>query len=494
MDRKQIDVTAIDSSEPEYVDGEPITGDGIVQIAYLHGDQVSHSWHDSMRRVMDYDRPPKQLAGERPRAGLNRIAEKPLNLKCGSGVLLASTRNYAVKLFLDNTEHEWMLFVDTDMGFASDAVHKLLASADPVERPMVGALCFAVMTAGYDGMGGWRQAIVPTMYKIGLSDQTGNPSFCFYGPYERNAMVPVAATGAAFLLIHRSVLNLMRDKYGDEWFSQMRDDVGDTVGEDITFCLRARAAGIPIFVNTGVGTTHHKQTWVGEEDYLSVAGLRNTLGDLADLPVAIDLEASFAVLASDEHDHDGMLKFTDDLERYAEIIEATKPDLIIETGTWNGGSARWFAKHGCDVISIDIDSPEPPGAERTAMGSLIEFYRSGSTAPEMLSAVRQAIDERAYLRVMVVLDSAHDGPHVAREIELYGPLVTPGCYLVVEDTIFGYGVSGLIDKHFPAGLDGSPLDAVQEKLINNPDWSRDMAIEGSRPTSCAPAGWWIRNA
>jgi cephalosporin hydroxylase len=36
--------------------------------------------------------------------------------------------------------------------------------------------------------------------------------------------------------------------------------------------------------------------------------------------------------------------------------------------------------------------------------------------------------------VMAVLDSDHSYEHVLKELEAYGPLVTPGCYMIVEDT------------------------------------------------------------
>ena len=75
----------------------------------------------------------------------------------------------------------------------------------------------------------------------------------------------VAATGAAFLLIHRSVLKAMSDRSFNEAFPffQETQNGPDPVGEDLTFCLRLASLGIPVHVHTGVkiGTTsprHHR--------------------------------------------------------------------------------------------------------------------------------------------------------------------------------------------------------------------------------------------
>jgi cephalosporin hydroxylase len=480
-----------------------MSGDGIVQIAYLHPDLVSHSWVSSMHDAWLYDAQAGAdvTALDRPsgseRIGGNRLARKPLNVRTTS-VSLMTARNFAVKLFLEKTSHEWLMWIDTDMGFEPDAIHCLLRAADPVNAPIVGGLCFAQYGQEYDGKGGYSFRVVPTMYRIGTTAE-GMARFCFYGDYPADEVTEVAATGSAFILIHRSVLEGIKAKYGEVWYSQVIDDAGDIIGEDMIFCTRARAIGKKIFVHTGVATTHHKSVWLSEQDYIeqsviqSFSAPSNPEALYPTLPPAIDVAQSIGTLVNNDHDHDGMLKLADDLARYEEIIKATKPDLIIETGTWNGQSARWFAARGVDVISIDVDSPVPPGTEdlHATNGGAIRFMRGDSV--ELAQKVAWIIAGGDIQRVMVVLDSDHSAAHVAAEIQAYAPLVTPGCYLVVEDGIFGYAPPDVVAQHFPAGLEGNPLDAIADQLVGHPGWSRDVAIERLSPASHHPAGWWVRH-
>ena len=174
-----------------------------------------------------------------------------------------------MSLFLDKTEAEWLWFVDTDMGFLPDTVDKLLKSADPVETPVLGGLCFALHFDGYDKMGGLRTRIAPTLYRIGQQVKTGFHTFSYFGEYPLDAVVPVAVTGMACILIHRSVFERVRAKDGDHWFDQVVTESGAVVGEDFSFCLRLGALGVHVSVHTGVPTTHHKEVWLGEDDYLA---------------------------------------------------------------------------------------------------------------------------------------------------------------------------------------------------------------------------------
>lgn len=121
-----------------------------------------------------------------------------------------------------------------------------------------------------------------------------------------------------------------------------------------------------------------------------------------------------------------------DLWVYQEIVFETRPDVIVETGTDRGGSALYLASLfdllGGDgrVITVDVER-KPPLPEHAR----VTYLNGSSVDPEIVGRVRSMIGDG---RVMVVLDSDHTAPHVREELRIYGELVTPGCYMVVEDT------------------------------------------------------------
>lgn len=131
-----------------------------------------------------------------------------------------------------------------------------------------------------------------------------------------------------------------------------------------------------------------------------------------------------------------LCKTPTDLWIYQELIEAVRPDLIIETGSLAGGSAlflRDIQQLICPgwVISIDIDHNS---LHAKAKQSDIKFLQASSTSDEALMYVKAHIEAYYAKRVMVILDSDHEKDHVLKELELYAPLVSVGCPLIIEDT------------------------------------------------------------
>ncbi len=229
---------------------------GAVTVAYLHPDEVAHSWHESLTNLVGYD---MAHEGRVIRGGW-------IGMKCGAGGL-DRARTLAVAQFLAERDSEWLFWVDADMGFAPDTIDRLLAVAHPVERPIVGGLCFAQKELGPDGMGGFGTAARPTLFDW-ITDASGRSGFQGRRHYPVNSLVKVDGTGSACILIHRSALERIGEASGGAWYERIPNpSTGDWIGEDLSFCVRAGAAGIPVFVHTGVRTTHLKRLWLGEADW-----------------------------------------------------------------------------------------------------------------------------------------------------------------------------------------------------------------------------------
>lgn len=174
---------------------------------------------------------------------------------------VAGGRNDIARDFLDATDGEWLWMVDTDMGFAPDTVDRLVESADPQLRPVMGGLCFAIKRQARGDLWAERYRIAPTVYEyLDLGDEVG---FRPILDYQRDQVVQVAGTGAACLLMHRSALEVVRERYGDAWFDPIVHPTGAkgrprTFSEDLSLCIRLASVDIPVHVDTSVKTTHHK--------------------------------------------------------------------------------------------------------------------------------------------------------------------------------------------------------------------------------------------
>ena len=173
----------------------------------------------------------------------------------GSGPNISTARNMVARSFLEDQAAPWLFMADTDMWFPADTADRLIAAAHPEKRPVVGGLCYSQNT---DNGGGEPYS---TMYELAESPD-GEICFVRYKKWPDDTVVQVAATGAACLLIHRDALLAMEKRAADRAAPWFRESVAGSalIGEDLTFCLRLGAAGIPVHVHTGVKAGHMKTT------------------------------------------------------------------------------------------------------------------------------------------------------------------------------------------------------------------------------------------
>lgn len=182
-----------------------------------------------------------------------------------------------------------------------------------------------------------------------------------------------------------------------------------------------------------------------------------------------------------------IIQTPEDILMVQELIWKVRPTVIVESGVAHGGSLILYASllellgRG-HVIGVDVEIRKynrlaiesHPMSKRV---SLIE----GSSIDE--STVAQVSGRVAGTdSVMVMLDSNHSKAHVRRELELYGPMVTPGSYLVVFDGVMR-AVADAPNGH-PGWVDDNPLAAVQDYLTDHPEFTQDRSYERLAVTYC----------
>ncbi|MRR15255.1 MAG: hypothetical protein EG826_02235 [Deltaproteobacteria bacterium] len=153
---------------------------------------------------------------------------------------------------------------------------------------------------------------------------------------------------------------------------------------------------------------------------------------------------------------------------YQEIIFASKPDVIIEIGSYCGGSALSLA-HLCDhlnkgrIIAVDIDHSR-----------LHQTVRNHPRISFVTGDACEVFDEVAAMcrdcaSVMVIEDSSHEYQNTLHVLKKYSQLVTMGNYLIVEDGICHHGLH--------AGPSPGPYEAIVDFMEANENFIIDRAKE-----------------
>lgn len=164
-----------------------------------------------------------------------------------------------------------------------------------------------------------------------------------------------------------------------------------------------------------------------------------------------------------------------------EIISETRPEVIVECGRFGGGSTIMWA-HLLElldidgvVVSIDILDSDLEVMTRPIWKRRVHSIVGSSTDPAVVDEVRGIVDGGPggeSRRTMVILDSDHAEAHVRAELEAYAPMVTPGCYMIVQDGFAaqlepGHGPGPLeAIRSFLAVDDRFEVDASRERMMH----------------------------
>lgn len=218
-------------------------GTGKILIGYPHGGSVKTPFHESMLRFQRHD------------FFHDYILEGGLS---AGGCLVEDNREAICQGFLEYktaNRHggapEWLVTLDTDIGFAPETIYGLLDAADPIERPIVSGLYYTTMDGGFAVV--WlRKHPADNDYKTLTEVNLG--------------LNPIDACGMGICIIHRSVLEKMAVKYAEQsfkWFGrdsvQLMKSGWTRLGEDVTFCARAQSLGFKIWGHSELRVDHYKE-------------------------------------------------------------------------------------------------------------------------------------------------------------------------------------------------------------------------------------------
>ena len=156
-----------------------------------------------------------------------------------------------------------------------------------------------------------------------------------------------------------------------------------------------------------------------------------------------------------------------------EIICEVRPDLIVELGSYRGGSALMWSMVLAQVfpdgrvLTVDIEDRLDRARQMPWFGQHVETLTGSTTDPRIVTEVTA---RAAGKKTLVILDSDHSKAHVAAELDAYAPLVSERSYLIVQD--------GVVNGH-PVEPDygPGPFEAVTEFLARDDRFEIDRSRE-----------------
>ena len=195
-----------------------------------------------------------------------------------------------------------------------------------------------------------------------------------------------------------------------------------------------------------------------------------------------------------------IVQLPEDLLRLQEVLFKLRPEVIVETGVYRGGSLLFLATicKALDrgrVVGVDLRIPNDVNRaiENHLLAEQIDLIEGDSVEGSVLERVAQKVTEAT--PVLIILDSNHSKAHVGKELAAYASFVTPGSYIVVADGV----MKDLVDV--PGGdpdwAEDNPCSAIHEFLLAHPEfeqtepsWPSTVARVGKTPTYWPQA--WLR--
>jgi cephalosporin hydroxylase len=182
-----------------------------------------------------------------------------------------------------------------------------------------------------------------------------------------------------------------------------------------------------------------------------------------------------------------VIQVPEDVVATQELLWRVRPDVVVECGVAHGGALMLYAsilellgKGRVVGVDVEIRKYNRLAIESHPLSHRIALIEGSSVDDAITDQVRASI--RSGETVLVGLDSNHTRDHVREELERYAPLVTPGSYVVVFDTVMPLVADS--PRAGPDWLDDNPLEAVRDFLGSHPEFVVDESPHRFGVTYC----------
>lgn len=181
------------------------------------------------------------------------------------GNQIARQREKVISYWYEQNKSDWLLWVDSDVVISVDKFKLLWDNKDAKERPIVSGVYFTTDTPEDPLM-----IPMPTVYQFAEAD--GAVGIQRIHPLPENQLIKVGAAGMGFVLMHRSVVDRIREVLPEApFFTEV--GVGNTfMGEDIYFFAVCDKADVPVYCHTGATVPHMKRFSFDEHYYKAFFG------------------------------------------------------------------------------------------------------------------------------------------------------------------------------------------------------------------------------
>jgi len=181
------------------------------------------------------------------------------------GNQIARQRDRVINYWYENNKSDWLFWVDSDVVVSPDTFNLLWESKDAKERPIVSGVYFTTDQPEEPLM-----IPLPTLFNFVNSEETVGVARIH--PMPENQLIKIGAAGMGFVLMHRSVVERIKEAIPN---APLFSDIGhgkNFLGEDIYFFALCDKAEIPVYAHTGATAPHMKRFSFDEHYYNAFMG------------------------------------------------------------------------------------------------------------------------------------------------------------------------------------------------------------------------------